>query len=185
MHGHLSPQAVALDERPGRVHESASAVLDAAACIEAERLHLRDVPRAELAARQQLELERGRVEPRRLEEQIGPQQRPLVAVRRRRRRDEAAGRADVLDDPAGDRKASAFQGLGENLSGPAAPSTTAAMPAAASPADSAGRPRRRHARPASTTATEAAKSATSHGVLRSVPLPRPWTVAAVQTAKLR
>ena len=37
----------------------------------------------------------------------------------------------------------------------------------------------------STVATEAANSASSHGVLRSVPLPSPWTVAAVQTARLR
>ncbi len=86
----------------------------------------------------------------------------------------------------------AFQGFGEKRRGPVAAKTTVTTPTTATvtavrPAriGTVRRPSARQTPAARTAATDAAKIASNHGVLRSVPLPSPCSVAAPQTARLR
>ncbi len=87
-------------------------------------------PVAEQSARQELELERRRVEPVRLDQQVRADERPLPTAGGRCGRDERAGRALVPRDLPGHvaSNARAFHGLGEKRSGPVDASTTATTP---------------------------------------------------------
>src|SRR5436189_167882 len=87
---HLSREGVALREIPTRMDEPTRSVGCLADRVEAERLDVRDTAGAEHAAGNELELERGLVQPVGLDQQVGAHDGPLLAVRVGGRGDETA-----------------------------------------------------------------------------------------------
>ena len=182
-------------EVPVRVDESARAVHGSTARMEAEQLHARDPSFANQAAGRYSSWNEVASSRSGSVSRSARMHCPLRSVGRSpwpRRAPRVTPSSRASFPAIGAWNALAFHGFGEKRSGPVAAKTTITTPATATrdgraprrPEQRCARARARRLR-REPSATDAAKTASSHGVLRSVPLPSPCSVAAPQMARLR